>query len=124
MKHTMIVRSLFLIVIILSVELHADSSTQSIQTKGKLMGQVADLNGNAVQNAAIIIEAQNTKLKRRKLKSNKAGKFEIMLPANIYKITVEKYGFKTVTVINLEVRLGANTNYSFNLEVGYPSCGP
>jgi hypothetical protein len=88
---------------------------------GGVAGRLRDLCEVGIGKA--VITAKSGKVKR-KFKSNAAGKFEVCLPAGIYQITVEKYGFKRYIVNDVEVRANATTTLNLDMEAGYASDDP
>jgi len=87
-------------------------SASLIQT-GKFKGVIVDGKGKRVRGAAARVE--NKELKRQ-LNPNAAGEFKIELPVGIYEITVEKPGFKTHILKEVEITSGADFTYTFRLE--------
>ena len=88
---------------------------------GGVAGSLRDLCEIGIAKAAITAKSGKVK---RKFKSDRAGKFEVCLPAGPYQIIVEKYGFKRYILNDVEVKPNATTKVSLDIEAGYATNDP
>lgn len=88
--------------------------------KGRLTLFASNLCGERVEGVKIRIEGEMFK---RKLKSNKSGRAEIMLPEGTYRVSVNKYGFMSY-VVTVEVPANSDKGVQFNMKEGYSSSDP
>ena len=111
-------------VFVISLALIIEGTAQQLCGKpqhGGIAGRLRDLCEVGIAKA--VITAKSGKV-RRKLKSDRAGRFEFCLPAGTYQITVEKYGFKRYIVNDLEVKPNAMATVNLDMEAGYASDDP
>lgn len=96
-------------------------AVQAQQTTGTVRGLVKDPNGAVVPGARVVITDKKTGTSQT-TESASGGEFEInnLLPSD-YTMTVEAANFKTLTVNEVKVDLGKNTDVPVQLEVGLAS---
>jgi hypothetical protein len=107
-------------VVALLVTLAALSSVtlRAQTTYGSIVGTVTDNSGAALPGATVIVTCLGTS-EAQKVKSDASGNYRIvnLLPA-IYKVEVEKSGFKRSVLERLDVAVGATVRRDAVLEVG------
>ena len=108
---------------VISLALSAGALAQQsrVQPQGRLVGQLRDLCGAGITKAIVKITGARFK---RKIKSDREGRFELYLPTGIYEITVEKYGFKRYIVPDVQVRSESEAAVKLDMEAGYASDDP
>ena len=91
----------------------------SAQTfRGSIEGTVTDKTGAAVPGAQVKIVSPSTGLSRT-LSTNERGEYAASeLPLGTYSLTVEKQGFRTLTLTQIPVSVGAPTRADAHLETG------
>ncbi|HEX8749042.1 MAG TPA: carboxypeptidase-like regulatory domain-containing protein, partial [Pyrinomonadaceae bacterium] len=88
---------------------------------GTLAGQLKDCYGAGVSKAEVTIKGGKVK---RKLKSDREGRFEACLPEGIYELTIVKHGFMRHLVIDVEVKTGAEASVKLIMNAGHASDNP
>jgi hypothetical protein len=91
---------------------------QAVAGLGAISGSVRDASGAAVPDAQVVV-ANPSKGIRRALSSTDAGNFTAtsLVPASGYEITVNKQGFATFELKNIDVAVGQNINIVATLTV-------
>jgi hypothetical protein len=79
----------------------------------RFRGVVVDGEGAKVSGAVVTVEDGSLK---RELRSNGAGEFEDRLPAGMYRITIEKPGYKKHVWEAFRIGAGAETPYEFKVQ--------
>lgn len=99
----------------------ASAFAQDRSTTGSINGTVTDVNGAAVQNAAVTVSGQTLPTPRTAT-TNEQGyfTFDNLIPG-IYAVRVELTGFKAASVADLEVNVGRASTLSVKLEPGQVS---
>jgi iron complex outermembrane recepter protein len=83
-----------------------------------ITGTVTDRGGRAVQNAAIVVENESTKLVQRAVTDDQ-GHFSVSnLPAGSYDLSIQASGFATATQTSLQLSAGQSQNIPVQLQVG------
>jgi carboxypeptidase family protein len=111
---------IFVISLALFIEVLAQQPCVKPQ-HGGVAGRLRDLCEVGIAKA--VITAKSGKVKR-KFKSDKAGIFEVCLPAGTYQIIVEKYGFKRYILNDVEVKPNETAKINLDLEAGYATNDP
>jgi len=96
----------------------ATVSGQASLGTGRVEGTIADSSGASIADAAVTIQSQNTGVSATQ-KSDSTGHFEFLnLPPAPYVVTVQKEGFKTDIIKNVQVEVGTTTNLKSRMTVG------
>ena len=91
------------------------------QTFGEITGQVTDTSGAAVPNALITLTNISTSAIRT-TQSTQSGDYSFpSLPPGLYRAKVERSGFKTESIPNVEVQVQQTVRLDFSLQVGQVS---
>src|ERR1041385_6795049 len=99
-------------VILLTIPLIAQTDRASVN------GTVTDASGSAVQNARIEAVSVDTGI-RRQAATGSAGTYEFAgLPIGLYKVTIEKEGFRTMAIDHVVLSVGEARTLDARLEVG------
>ncbi len=94
---------------------------QGAVTSGTISGDVYDNTGAVVPGAKVTIRNPDTAAQRTTT-TDAGGHFSVsQLPAAKYEISIEKEGFKKDTVKDFVLKLGAEPNIKFSLQVGQVS---
>jgi len=103
--------------LVLALTLSAPLSSHGHRTTqggyGTFRGVIVDVTGKRIRGAAVSISGTDFK---RELKPTRDGYFEIDLPVGKYQITVEKSGYATYKLINLEVGRNQDLSNVFRLQ--------
>lgn len=103
---------LFVLLYLLPVCLPAQSTSASIT------GAITDASGAVVPGAAISVTSADTGLKRE-TRSNDSGNYAVpLLPPGVYRVAVNKEGFRPVSLSGIEVQVDQVARLDFKLEVG------
>ena len=97
---------------------HASAQTQA--TTGVIEGTVTDPSGGVVSGATVTITNTGTGYERQ-VTTNESGFYRgVLLPLGAYKVTVEKSGFATMMIKDVELTLGASNtiNAALKLQTG------
>jgi hypothetical protein len=95
----------------------APSSAQTQATTGVIEGTLSDPSGAVVSGAAVTLTNTSTGFER-KVTSNESGFYRgVLLPLGTYKVTVEKEGFATLVIKDIEVTLGASLSFNAALKL-------
>ena len=87
-------------------------------TAAQVTGRVSDQTGAVVPEAAVTVVNVNTGIKSE-TKSNEAGDYTVpLLQPAIYRITVQKEGFKPRTQTGIELQVNQSARVDFALELG------
>ncbi len=81
--------------------------------RGKIKGQVIDINKARVVNALVIVEGVET---HRRLVTDENGEFEILLPRGLYEIAVDANGFRRFISAETEVKAGKTRTIEIQLK--------
>jgi hypothetical protein len=86
----------------------AQAFAQTQATTGVIEGTVSDPSGGVVSGATVTLTNVGTGYERRVL-TNESGFYRgVLLPLGTYKVTVEKSGFATLVIKDVELTLGAS----------------
>ena len=108
------VTALFFAVLLLSVNIFAQSDLGSIQ------GFVKDPSGSSIPNAKVLV--RNQAGLERTTNSNEAGYFTITsIPSGVYTVQVEAPGFKKFDSVNNKLDASSSLNIDATLTVGAPT---
>src|SRR5689334_21273394 len=90
---------------------------QSVAGLGAISGTVHDASGAAVPGAQVIV-ANESKCIKRTMDTTEAGVFAApsLVPAMGYTVTVNKQGFATYEVKNLQITVGQNVGLDIVLQ--------
>ncbi|HLO01047.1 MAG TPA: TonB-dependent receptor, partial [Pyrinomonadaceae bacterium] len=90
---------------------------QDTLTTGSISGDVVDSNGGVVPGATVKL---TTPTGERTATTNDAGRFEFanLVPGSIYKVRIEKAGFKSAEVTDVIVLVGKTTSTNVTLQAG------
>ena len=77
-------------------------------------GTVVDLDGSRVPNASVLVEGKERKWS---LKSDENGEFEVALPADTYRFTIDRMGFRTFIVTDFAISANSEVSHDFKLEL-------
>src|SRR5262245_993446 len=89
---------------------------QDIATKGGIGGRVTDSTGAAIPNAKVTLSGTAGE---RVVTANAVGEFEALnLIPGYYKVKAEQSGFKTVTVVDVQVYVGKVSSLKLELQPG------
>ncbi len=107
-----------LVIILISQLISVDpvcSRSLNIAPEGKIKGLILDAHQARVPNAVIILKSRRV---QRKVKSNEAGEFEVVLPAGVYQINVDAHslGFSLFQEKGISVR--SNSTQEFHITLG------
>jgi iron complex outermembrane recepter protein len=108
---------IFGVAVLLSAVSPATSIAQDV-AGASISGTVTDRGGRAVQNAAVAVKNESTKLEQRAVTDDQ-GHFSVPnLPAGSYDLSVQAPGFATATQTNLPLSTGQTQNIFVQLEIG------
>src|SRR5262245_212648 len=108
-------RSLFTILTLLAIGA-ATVSGQAVT--GSIVGSVTDASGAAIAGAKVIIAETSTGIARTATTNSEGGYVMPYLQPGIYRIEVEKTGFKKSTVNDVRLATGQSVRVNLTLEVG------
>ena len=95
----------------------APASAQTQATTGVIEGTVSDPSGAVVSGAVVTLTNTGTGFERQ-VTTNESGFYRgVLLPLGTYKVTVEKPGFATLVIKDIEVTLGASLSISAALKL-------
>jgi hypothetical protein len=80
---------------------------------GVFEGRIFDAEGNIVKGASVTLESANY---TRAVKANSNGHFGVELPIGVYTITVNRSGFATYKLTNVNISAGGSVHHRFQLE--------
>jgi len=80
---------------------------------GTFRGVIVDVKGNRIRGAVVSISGTDFK---HQIQPTRDGYFEIALPVGEYEITVQKSGYATYRLTNLEVGRNQDLSHVFRLE--------
>jgi hypothetical protein len=96
----------------------ATSALIAQETRGMLTGRVTDSSGAAVPSATVVATNPETGASL-KVTTNDEGAFTLpFLPAGLYGVNVEATGFKKLSRVNIELRVGDRISLDLKLDVG------
>ena len=101
-----------LVVLCLALAVHAQSFRGSIQ------GTVTDATGAAIPGAQVKITSPGTGLTRTVSTNDLGGYIASELPLGIYNVTVERQGFRSLTLTKISVSVGAAVRADARLATG------
>ncbi len=91
------------------------------QTMGEIVGEVVDASGAVVPGASVTVFNQTTNATRN-VQTNEAGLYSFpSLVPGLYRVRVEKGGFKTTTRNDIELQVQQSARINFALDVGQVS---
>src|SRR5262245_35001644 len=108
-------RSLFTILTLLAIGA-ATVSGQAVT--GSIVGSVTDASGAAIAGAKVIIAETSTGIARTATTNSEGGYVMPYLQPGIYRIEVEKTGFKKSTVNDVRLATGQSVRVNLTLESG------
>jgi hypothetical protein len=86
------------------------SPTHAQETTGRLEGRVVDVGQNGLDGVRVLVEGPALPVARSAI-SVRSGVFRLTgLPVGRYRVRVERLGFRTVILTDVEVRLGRNSS--------------
>jgi ribosomal protein L6P/L9E len=95
----------------------APASAQTQATTGVIEGTVSDASGGVVAGATVTLTNTGTGYERQ-VTTNDTGFYRgVLLPLGTYKVTVEKQGFATHVIKDIELSLGASNTVNAQLKV-------
>jgi hypothetical protein len=109
-------RRLFAFLAILSFLIVSAAGAQTF--RGSIQGTVTDATGAAIPGAKVKIVNPATGLVRNGVTNDQGEYFAAELPLGSYSITVERDGFRTMTLTQVPVAVGAPTRVDGRLETG------
>jgi hypothetical protein len=80
---------------------------------GVFQGRIFDVDSNVVRGASVTIENASY---TGAVKANGNGHFGIELPVGVYTITVNKTGFASYKLTNVNISAGSDVHFRFQLE--------
>ncbi|MCA1593676.1 MAG: carboxypeptidase-like regulatory domain-containing protein, partial [Acidobacteria bacterium] len=112
---------LHLVVVLCIALASVNAFAQDKSTTGSIGGTVTDVNGAAIQNAAVTVTGP-TLAAPRTATTNDQGTFRVdnLIPGN-YNVNIELTGFKTSTVKDVVVNVGKESSLGLKLEPGQVS---
>ena len=94
------------------------TSGSAQSTTAQFTGRISDPSGAVIPGALISVVNQDTGV-RRQTESNEVGNYAVpLLPPGIYRITVQKEGFKPITRAGIELQVNQTARVDFVLELG------
>lgn len=95
------------------------SSVAAQEGTATLRGTITDSNGAILPGATVSIANQETGINRRSTTTNDSGDyvFSSLIPG-LYRITVERQGFKKLVKEEVRLNVGETQNFDFKMEVG------
>ncbi len=114
---TPLLRSLFLVWVVLNLILPARAQT----TAAHISGRITDPTEAAITGAAITVINQNTGIRTNTV-SNEEGDYLVpLLPPGTYRILIEKEGFRSVERSGITLHVNQAARIDFSLELGLVS---
>src|SRR5262245_58435446 len=102
------------LLLVCALPLFCLAQTQTAQITGKLIDQT----GSVVPGASVTVTSNSTGLKQT-AESNDLGNYSVpLLQPGVYRITVQKTGFKPLASSNVELQVAQVARLDFTLEVG------
>jgi hypothetical protein len=86
--------------------------------RGSIQGSVTDSTGAAIPGAKVTVSSPSTGLSRTVIANDRGEYVASELPLGTYSITVEKEGFRTTTLTEIPVRVGAPARADAKLAAG------
>jgi len=107
---------MFAVAILTFLALSVQAFSQS--ANGSLNGTIQDQSKAILPNAKVAVIHAETKIEKTTL-SNSSGIYSFLsLQPGIYRVTVEKAGFKTIARSDVKVEVGGQVGLNFTMEVG------
>jgi len=108
-------RSILTLVLVLTLALSSLGRVSSTigGGYGTFRGVIVDAKGKPIRGASVTISGPDP---THKVKPNRDGYFEIVLPVGKYEITVKKSGYAKYTLTDLEVGPNQELSHIFRLE--------
>jgi hypothetical protein len=109
-------KSFSLALLIFTVGLFNNAMAQD--PRGTILGRVVDASGATVPGANVLVTKTDTGV-AVKGATNDTGQFSVpFLTPGIYRVTVDKAGFKTYSQANVELRISQSVDLTVHLQVG------
>ncbi|HZL28172.1 MAG TPA: TonB-dependent receptor [Acidobacteriaceae bacterium] len=119
-RHTLsgLIRSLFSLTLFTVLTLVGASTALAQVDTGAIVGGVTDDSGAAIPGARVTVTEQNTGIKMT-VTAGANGEYTISpLKLGLYRVAVEKEGFKTSTRSDIDVTIQSRLEVNFKMEIG------